>query len=62
MDQLDILAGYFTIGIGTIFILLGFNVLKWSKDEEAQKKYHKLKNFYRFGGIAFILYGLMKVL
>ncbi len=56
MEQLDYFFGYFNLLLGTIFILIGFKIYKPSKGEEGEKRFQKMKTFYRLGGI-----GLLKI-
>jgi hypothetical protein len=61
MEQLDNFYGYFNILLGTIFILIGFKIYKPFKGEEGEKKFQKMKTFYRLGGIGLVIWGLIKI-
>jgi uncharacterized membrane protein len=62
MEQLDHFYGYFNLLLGTIMILIGFKVYKPFKGEEGEKKFQKAKTFYQLGGIALVVWGLIKIL
>ncbi len=61
MEQLDHFIGYFNLALGTIFILIGFKIYKPFKGEEGENKFQKMKAFYRIGGIALVIWGLVKI-
>lgn len=61
MEQLDHFYGYFSLILGTIFILIGFKVYKPFKGEGGEQKFQKMKTFYRLGGIALLIWGLVKI-
>jgi hypothetical protein len=60
--SLSILFGYFNILIGSIMILIGFKIYKPFKGEHSEETFGKVKNLYRFGGIALLFWGLFKIL
>jgi hypothetical protein len=62
MEQFDNFYGYFNLVLGTVFILIGFEIYKPFKGEEGEKKFQKTKMFYRVGGIALAIWGLVKIL
>jgi hypothetical protein len=59
MEQYDHFYGYFNIALGIAMILIGFKIYRPFKNEET---FNKLKNLYRFGGIALAIYGLIRIL
>lgn len=61
MEQLDSFYGYFNILLGTIFILIGFKIYKPFKGDEGEKKFQKMKTFYRLAGIGLVIWGLVKI-
>jgi hypothetical protein len=61
MEQLDNFYGYFNLLLGTIFILIGFKIYKPFKGDEGERKFEKMKNFYRLGGIGLLIWGLIKI-
>jgi hypothetical protein len=62
MQSLDQLVAYFNLLLGTFFILIGFKIYKPFTGEEGEKKFQKTKNLYRLGGIALVIWGLVKIL
>jgi len=61
MEQLDSFYGYFNVLLGTIFILIGFKIYKPFKGDEGEKKFQKMKTFYRLAGIGLVIWGLVKI-
>jgi hypothetical protein len=61
IEQFDHFYGYFNLALGTICILIGFKIYKPFKGEEGEKKFHKMKTFYRLGGIGLVIWGLIKI-
>lgn len=61
MEQLDYFYGYFNLVIGILCILIGFKIYKPFKGETGEKKFQKVKTFYRLAGIGLVLWGLMKI-
>jgi len=62
MDQIDNFFGYFNIVLGTVFTLIGFKVYRPFKKEKEEEIYRKYTNFFIFGGIGLVIWGLIKVL
>lgn len=62
MEQIDTFYGYFNIVFGTIMLLIGFKIyrppFKKNREEMIYKKYG---NLIKYGGIVFIIYGLIKI-
>jgi hypothetical protein len=61
MNQLDYFFGYFNLLLGTICLLIGFKIYKPFKGEEGERKFQKMKSFYRLGGIGLIIWGSLKI-
>ena len=61
MEHLEHFYGYFNLALGTICILIGFKIYKPFKGEEDEKKFQKMKTFYRFGGIGLVIWGLIEI-
>lgn len=62
MNQLDYFFGFVNIVFGIVFILIGFKIYKPFKGEDGETKFQKMKMFYRLGGIALLIGGLVKIL
>ena len=53
MEQVDHFYGYFSLAIGVFFMVVGFWIYKPKRDDEGEKRFQKMKNFYILAGIAF---------
>ncbi len=62
MEQLDNFYGYFNLVLGTVFILIGFKIYKPFKGDEGERKFQKMKTFYRLAGIGLVIWGLVKII
>jgi len=62
MEAIDNFYGYFNLALGTIMVLIGFKVYKPFSKEKEEETYKKFGNLYKFGGIAMIIWGLVKIL
>jgi hypothetical protein len=61
MEGIDNFYGYFNLALGTIMTLIGFKIYRPFKKEKEDEVYRKFGNLYKFGGIALILWGLIRV-
>jgi len=61
MRELEGFYGYFNIVLGSIMILIGFEIYKPFKTEKGQRIFNRLKDLYRFGGIGILIWGLIKI-
>lgn len=51
----------FNLVLGIICILIGFKVYKPFNGDDGEMKFQKVKTFYRLGGIALVIFGLIKI-
>lgn len=61
MEGIENFYGYFNLVLGTIMTLIGFKVYRPFKKEKEEETYRKFGNLYKFGGIALIIWGLIKI-
>ena len=61
MEGIDNFYGYFNLILGTIMTLIGFKVYRPFRKDKEEEIYKKFGNLYKFGGIALIVWGLIKI-
>jgi len=61
MESLDNFYGYFNLVLGTIMTLIAFKIYRPFSKEEEDEKYRKFGNLFKYGGIAMIIWGLIKL-
>lgn len=61
MESIDNFYGYFNLILGTIMTLIGFSVYRPFTKEKEETFHKKFGNFFKYGGIALIIWGLIKI-
>lgn len=61
MAKLDLLIGYFNIVLGIIASSIGFKIYKPFRADKAEEMERKFGTFYKVGGIALVIWGLLKI-
>jgi di/tricarboxylate transporter len=54
--------GYFNVVLGTIMMLIGWKVYKPFRKDREEEVYAKYQNLYRYGGVAMVIWGLIRIL
>ncbi|GCC50264.1 hypothetical protein SanaruYs_04790 [Chryseotalea sanaruensis] len=61
MESIDSFYGYFNLVLGSTMTLIGFRVYRPFTKEKEEAMYKKFGNFFKYGGIALIVWGLIKI-
>jgi hypothetical protein len=62
MEKLEYFYGFFNLFIGIVCTLIGFKIYRPFRKDKEEEMNKRFRTFYKVGGIALIIWGLIKVL